>query len=64
MIYDKSKCHKQSWLSELVARDEDVERSADWRIEASSVEAVTGDQWHSGPEIIPVSGHYTGTEES
>ena len=44
IFYDKSKCHKQSWLSELVARDEDVERSEDWRIEASSVEAVTGDQ--------------------
>ena len=55
--------NRVGWVK-LVAGDEDVERSEHWRIEASSVEAVTGDQWHSGPEIIPVSGHYTGTEES
>ena len=64
MIYDKSNVINRVGWVKLVAGDEDVGRSADWRIEASSVEAVTGDQWHSGPEIIPVSGHYTGTEES
>lgn len=36
------------------AGDGDVERSEDRRIEAS-VEAVTSDQWHQGPEITPVS---------